>query len=298
MRRKSTNLSKLTSLFLLVIIGVLMTIKTIFVWKGERLKNIAYKSDNLIVQTLKKGNDRQKTLVVLGNGWNVSVDKKNKVKEHDPFFLIPEAEVQLLKGKGYEILTAYFPFECSGLEQSGKELSQFINTQYKGYRVILLGHSKSGVCFANCSKWLKADGRKATVITVSAPYGGVISDTENLQKLKTPFQRWLYSKIIVSHQTNNDITKGATFLKKKADYSGLETRQFYCIKSRVPETSFNPITRFLMWVDTTLEIGGDGIVGFIEQKSPVKPKQEFIVHTGHQGSMQVAIKLLIEEGIL
>lgn len=297
--RKSTNLSKkLTILFLLAIIGGFGTIKTIFVWKGERLENVAYKSINLIVQTLKKGSANKKTLVVIGNGWNVSVDANDRVTEHDPFFLIPNDEVQLLKGKGYEIVTAYFPFECEGLKPAGKELAHFINTHYQGYKVILLGHSKSGVCFANLSKWLKADGEDAKIITVSAPYGGVSSVEDNLQKLENPFQRWLYPKIIVPHQTNNDITEGSEFLEEMADYSGLTTRDFYCIRSLVPENSFNPITRFLIWVDTKLEISGDGIVGFAEQKPPVEQKQELIVRASHQGSMQEAIKLLIEEEIL
>ena len=103
--RKSTNLSKkLTILFLLAIIGGFGTIKTIFVWKGERLKNVAYKSINLIVQTLKKGSANKKTLVVIGNGWNVSVDANDRVTEHAPFFLIPNDEVQLLICKCITIL--------------------------------------------------------------------------------------------------------------------------------------------------------------------------------------------------
>lgn len=299
--RKLKGLSEITSIFLLVFISIFAVLKKIFVFKGEHLKDIIYKSDNLIVQTLKKGNKKHgKKIVVLGNGWNVSVvDKNDRVTKHDPFFLLPKAEVKLLEGrKDCEIITTYFPFECSGIEQASWELAQLLNDKYEGYEIILLGHSKSGVCFANCSKWLHADGENATIITVSSPYGGVKSDKENLQKLNE-FQQWLYPKIIVSHRTNNDITIGSHFLMERADFSGLSTRNFYCVKSLLLEkTSLNPIEIALKWVDHKLDINGDGIVGFAEQTPPIEAKKEFVVKTSHQGSMQEAIKLLKKEGIL
>ncbi len=296
--RKSNNLSKKVSvIFLLALIGILLILKRIFVFKGECLKELCYKSNNLIVQPLKKGKSEKKTVVVLGNGWNVSVDSNNKVTKHDPFFLIPKAEVKLLEEKGYEILTAYFPFECSGIEHSGWELAQFINDNYKDYQIILLGHSKSGVCFANLCKWLEADNEDITVVTVSAPYGGVKSDKENLQKLNT-FQKWLYPQIIVGHRTNDDITKNSNFLNEVADFSGLSTVNFYCVRSVLPNHPFMPIDILLKWTDNKFEINGDGIVGINEQQPPIQAKEEFMIEASHQSSMQKAIKLLISKDIL
>lgn len=295
--RKSTGLSKLTGIILLVIIGTLVILKSIFVWKGEKLKRIAYKSNNLIVQTLDKGEKSKRTLLVLGNGWNVSVDKYDRVTKHDPFFLIPKKETKLLTGNGYEIITAYFPFECDGLDQSGQELAQFINTHYQGYQVILIGHSKSGVCFANLSKWLEADKEDRTIITVSAPYGGVKSDKDNLKKLND-IEKAIYPKIIVPHQTNDDITMNSRFLENVADFSGLETKNFYSVKSILPKKPSDPVAILLKWADNKFEIEGDGMVGFKEQEPPIKPKEEFVVRASHQASMQEAIKLLKEKGIL
>ena len=297
--RKSKSLLKVTGIFLLVSIVAFISIKKIFVFRGQYLEDILYKSKNLLIQKLEKSKHQEgrKTLVVLGNGWNTSVDSNNKVTTHDPFFLLPKTEVRLLSGKNYEIITAYFPFESLGLNQAGWELAQFINNQYKDYRIILLGHSKSAVCFANASKWLEANGLNATIITVSAPYGGVNSDKENCQRLNA-FQQWLYPKIIVSHRTNDDITKSSPFLLKTADFSGVSTRNFYCVKSILPEKSINPIDLVLEWVDSKFEIEGDGIVGWQEQKPPIKPDKEFVVKKSHQGSMQEAIKILKKEGIL
>lgn len=300
MRKSSLSKKEITIIFLVVLVVVFL-VKNSLVFNGEQLEGIVYKSKNLIVQKLEKGQERncEKTLVVLGNGWNVSVDNKDKVTEHDPFFAIPKEEVRLLKGKSYEILTAYFPFECQGIDQTGQELAQFINHNYGGYKVIMIGHSKSGVCFANLSKWLEANGEDAIVVTVSAPYGGVKSDEENLQKLNA-LEQWLYPKIIVSHRTNDDITKDSSFLLETADFTGLSTREFYNIRSVLLENSYAYDQSILIfrWIDNKFNVNGDGVVGFKEQQAPIQEKSEFIIGASHQSSMINAIKLLKKEGIL
>lgn len=299
--RKLPNLSKVTIVFILIVVAItFIVIITTFTFKGNYMKNISYKSENVIIQTLVKANkdtSDKKTLIVLGNGWNVSVNQDDEVTEHDPFFLIPLTETKLLKQDNCEIITAYFPFECQGLNQAGLELAEFINEYYDGYEVVLIGHSKSGVCFANLSKWLRADGEDVTIVTVSAPYGGVKSDEENLQKLNQ-IQKWIYPKIIVPHRTNDDITINSEFLMEIADFSGLDTRNFYNIRSFLPETTYNPLMLVFKWLDNKFQIGGDGMVGVEEQKAPVEPKKEFIIRASHQSSMIDAIKRLKKEGIL
>lgn len=163
--------------------------------------------------------------------------------------------------------------------------------------VILLGHSKSGVCFANACKALKATGNEVKIITVSSPYGGVKSDSENLQKLNG-LLKMLYPKIIISHKTNHDITKGSSFLNDIADFSGLEERQFYSIKSKLPSKTYNPMELLFKWIDMKFQINGDGIVGFKEQSVPIQNCIEFTIEATHQASMQKAIKLLKEKKIL
>lgn len=297
--RKSTSLS-IFMVLLIVSLIIYVIIRSIFSFKGDVLKNISYKSKNLIIQDLvRHTSSGLKILVVLGNGWNVSVDTNNKITEHDPFFLTPRDEANILKeNKNYDIITAYFPFECDGLNQSGIELVNYINKKYKNYKVIMIGHSKSGVCFANACKWLKVTVKDSLVITVSSSYGGVKSDKENLEKLTTGFSKWLYPKIIVSHRTNDDITKNSKFLKEVADFSGLESRSFYNIRSKLPRKTYKPMELLFRWLDNKFEIAGDGIVGYDEQTSPILNCKEFSIEATHQSSMQIAIKLLKKEGIL
>lgn len=87
------------------------------------MKNVIYKSPDLIIQKLKEGSS--KTLIVMGNGWNISLDDNDRITKHDPISMIPKKELKLLIGgkKDYEVITVYFPFECSGIDQSADELS-------------------------------------------------------------------------------------------------------------------------------------------------------------------------------
>lgn len=66
--RKLKSLSKIiqvTGIFLLVFVMVFLVLKKIFASKGEQLKDILYKSDNLIVQALKKGNKENGDFFIL-----------------------------------------------------------------------------------------------------------------------------------------------------------------------------------------------------------------------------------------
>lgn len=103
----------ITILTTCLLIGMLVYIlwRHVFQCRGYRMKNIIYKNNNLILQRLKKG--KAKTLVVMGNGWNVSLDSNNRITKHDPIFQIPKGDLKLLHGciMDYEIITAYFPFE-------------------------------------------------------------------------------------------------------------------------------------------------------------------------------------------
>lgn len=287
------------SIFFLVLLCIIVDViwRSIFVCKGYKMKDIQYKTNNLIIQKLRKG--RSNTLVVLGNGWNVSVDNKNYITQHDPFFLLPKGEVKLLSegNREYEIISAYFPFECNGIEESGIELAKYINKNYKNYKIILLGHSKSAIQFANLSKWLDTKGNVVKIICVSAPFGGVISDEENLSKLNW-LEKKLYRKIIVPHKVNDDITKNSNFLENVADYSGLFSRDVYLVRSMVNPHILSPINNFLYYFDNKLGINGDGVVGFNEQYYRCGWTDHIIVDWCHKDSMKKAIKELKKQRVL
>lgn len=269
--------------------------KSIFQCKGYRMEGIIYNSQELIVQCLKRGTSN--TVIVMGNGWNVSINKNSRITKHDPVFLIPKKELELLKeGKeDYNIITAYFPFECSGIDNSAAELAYFLNKYYYGYNIILLGHSKSAVQFAQVLNYL--DGRNLKLIFVSPAFGGVISNEEVISTLGM-LDRILYRLIFVPHKVNEDITKGSFFLREIADFSKISEYEAYLFRSKVWKKPFNIINNYLLHMDRKLGILGDGIIGYKEQYCDVKWTRKFIVYASHSDSMAVAIQELEDISVL
>ena len=159
-------MSLLTSFINGLMIAIVILACGYFVWrrifqcKDYPIKDVLYKDSNLIIQKLKKGKSR--TLIVVGNGWNVSLNDNNRITEHDPIFMIPKRELNLLSGGNadYEVITVYFPFECEGIDQSARGLANYLNHNYCDYRIILLGHSKSAVQFAQTLNYLEKDEKK------------------------------------------------------------------------------------------------------------------------------------------
>lgn len=269
--------------------------RSIFQCKGYHMKGILYNSQELIVQCLKSGTSN--TVIVMGNGWNVSVDRNSRITKHDPIFLIPKKELELLKeGKeDYNIITTYFPFECSGIDNSAAELAYFLNKYYYGYNIILLGHSKSAVQFAQMLNYL--NGRNLKLIFVSPAFGGVISDEKVMSTLGI-LDRIMYRLIFVPHKVNEDITKGSFFLREVADFSKISEHESYLVRSKVWKKPFNIINNYLLHMDRKLGILGDGIIGYEEQYCDVKWKREFTVYASHSDSMAVAIQELEDISIL
>lgn len=142
------------SVISLIIIGLYNLICTT---NGKRIKNVIYKSDNIIIQLLQKGNG--KNLAILGGGYSMSIDSSNRVIKHDPFMVLPSPK---RFKKTTTIMSIYYTFESKGIEASGKEIATFVNQVCNNYEnVSLIGHSKCGVCFANAKQWIK--DRKSVV---------------------------------------------------------------------------------------------------------------------------------------
>lgn len=274
-----------------------------FIWRcifqctGYHMKNVLYKSSNLIVQKLKEG--RSRTLIVMGNGWNVSLNDNDRITKHDPIFIIPKKELKLLIGGNadYEVITAYFPFECEGIDQSARELADYLNHNYCDYKIILLGHSKSAAQFAQTLNYLERDEKKLKLIFVSPAFGGVISDEEVMSTLCL-LDRIIYRLIFVPHKVNDDITKRSYFLTKVADFSKISEHEAYLIRSRISRKPFDLINAYLLHLDRKLSILGDGIIGYNEQYYDADWTQEFIVRASHSGSMALAIQKMKDLSIL
>ena len=235
----------------------------------------------------------------MGNGWNVSLNDNNRITEHDPIFMIPKKELKLLIGGNadYEVITVYFPFECEGIDQSARGLANYLNHNYCDYRIILLGHSKSAVQFAQTLNYLEKDEKKVKLIFVSPAFGGVISDKKVMSTLGL-LDRIIYRIIFVPHKVNDDITKGSYFLTKIADFSKISKHEAYLIRSRIGRKPFDMINAYLIHLDRKLSIIGDGIIGYNEQYCKANWTQEFTVEASHSGSMALAIRKMKDLAIL
>lgn len=296
-------MSLLTSFTNGLVLTIIALVCANFIWRcifqcsGYYMNNILYKSSNIIIQKLKEG--RAKTLIVMGNGWNVSLNDNDRVTKHEPIFMIPKKELKLLIGGNadYEVLTAYFPFECEGIDQSARELADYLNHNYCDYKIILLGHSKSAAQFAQTLNYLERDEKKVKLIFVSPAFGGVISDEKVMSTLGL-LDRIIYRLIFVPHKVNEDITKGSYFLTKVADFSRISKHEAYIVRSRISCKPFDLINAYLLHLDRKLSILGDGIIGYNEQYYDADWTQEFIVKASHSGSMALAIQKLKDLSIL
>lgn len=247
-------------IFILVVIlaGIAIGWRTIFVCKGDTLKNVLYRSENIIIQQMQKGNEN---LIVLGSGYSLSIDEQNKVVNHDPLMILPNIEFQ-----EETVMSILYPFESSGLEEAGMELSSFINSTLQDYDTItLIGHSKCGVCFANAVKWIESEN--INVITVSAPFSGTpMADRKAMFQKLSWFEKRVYALIFSNHNVDKDIIPNSKFLQN-VDYTGLENCTHINIISECPEKSINPLDLMLRYLDKKGEINGDGIVPKTSQQS-------------------------------
>ncbi len=282
MKRRKINI------FVLTVIGILTAIIEIirktFVVKGQTIDNIEYKSENLIIHVNKQGG--KKNLVIIGSGYSLSIDENNKVIKHDLF-------LSLYNAKGYSknttVMSIFYPFESKGLQQAGKELSDFINSKLKEYEEItLIGHSKCGVCFANAAKWIE---RKINIVTVSASfYGTPVADKEKIEATLKGLQKKVALIIFGNHNVDKDIMINSKFMRV-ANYSALENHNHINVMSTCPKKSFNPIDLLLMYVDKK-GVNGDGIAPFVSQKLKFKSTTTVIIEKTHAHSLSKAIGII------
>lgn len=269
----------------------------IFQCSGYFMKNILYKSSNLIIQRLCEG--KSKTLIVIGNGWDVSLNSDNQIVKHDPIFRIPKKDVKLLNegNASYEVITAYFPFECEEIDKSAMELAYYLNHNYRDYKIILLGHSKSATQFAQALNYLDRDEGDVKLIFVSPTFGGVASSEEIKANLGL-LDRIVFRLLFISHKVNDDITKKSYFLTKVADFSKISNYKAYLIKSRINRKFFNLLNYYLVHLDKKLALIGDGIIGYNEQYCEADWTQQFNIEANHISSLTVAIKEMKDLSIL
>lgn len=260
--------------------------RIIFINNGEVLKNIVYKSENIIIQRTQEGN---RNLIILGSGYSISIDEQNAVISHDPLMVLPNIQFQ-----EETVLSIFYPFESKGLESAGKQLSTFINSIAKKYdSITFIGHSKCGVCFANAVKWVEHNN--INIVTISTPFQGTyIADRDvTLEKLS-----WIEGKIYTiffsNHLVDQDIIPNSKFIQS-VDYSGLIDCTHINIITECPQQSRNLLDIILTYLDEKLGIKGDGIVPKASQQCLLYSNTiEIEIEATHATSLKSGVKIAKE----
>lgn len=268
-------------IFTALVLIIIVFWRTIFVCNGKHIDDVVYKSPNLIIQEIQNGD---KNLIIIGSGYSLSLDNKNKIIHHDPFMIFPDVDFP-----NVTIMSVFYPFESSGLEDSGKELSNFINSISQNYdSITLIGHSKCGVCFANAAKWIDFDNLE--IITISTPFYGThfVNKKEVFQKSNL-FEKFIYSLAFSNHAVDKDIIPNSTFIQN-ADYSGLEKCKHINIISECPKDSKALSDIFFNYIDTRLQICGDGIVPKESQLFSYPNTIEISIKATHATSFKIGTK--------
>lgn len=253
-----------------------------------QLRNIVYKSCNLIVQFIQNGSSNNDTAIIVGNGHSVSVDYENYVTFRDPGYR-PVKSLRNYYDKG-SVFIIYYPKTCQGLDVAGKELAEFINTNFGFYKKIILhGHSKCGTCFVNLAKWLdESASLRTTIVSVSAPLKGTpIADIHGFSKRMNRIEKFFYLKIFSNHKVDRDICPNSEF-SNNIDFSRLNYPRIEYIVSKCG-FSINPIDWVLCFIDARAGIKGDGFVP-LDSQIPNGPYIQ--IKASHATSLRKSCKIV------
>lgn len=177
----------------------------------EKMDNVAYKSDNLLLRWLSY-DPKSKKINIICPGIHVDVDERNMIQKHDEELLYEVDDYNLPYG---DVMEVYLPFSHRDLEIAGKELATLINKEFEQYQtIILIGVGEAGVCFVNMAKYLKKSVRIATIAT---PFFGTgVADRKYLgKKIKEKSAKKLYSRLNRKYNFRNEqLAWNSEFLKE------------------------------------------------------------------------------------
>lgn len=275
---------------LAILVGYIV-MKQIFVMKGDKAGEILYKSDNVILQVLEQNKNAQ-NVVILGEGYSESVNEEGIITHCDPLMLKPNTN---LFNQDTQVIYVYYPFDVEKQQErlgiAGKEISSYINKNLKDYEeenIVVIGHSKCGVCFANMAQWLN---RKITIVTISAPFKGTIVADKSLFKEKMNyFEFSIYNIMFSNHQIDKDIITGSYFLEQ-ANYDGLANQNHINIVSTCKKKSNNLIDNILAYINDKYSINGDGIVPLESQLMEHENTIQIFIDASHATSTEKGIEV-------
>ena len=249
--------------------------------KGQYLENVVFKGKNVIIQKIET-ELRSKRCIVIGNGHSLSVDEDDKITLHDP------GMSKFAVSMKHTVYAFYFTFESDGLLESSKELAEFVNKiSYYYEEVILIGHSKCGVCVQNAKQYIN---RKNTIVTISAPFDGTfIADKKACEsKLKNLLFIKIYNKIFSNHNVDKDIMPNSEFIQNM-------NRQ--CIDFNIT-SSINKVgdcknikDLILFIFDKMMKVNGDGIVS-LDSQMKCFANIDVNISCSHASSLQKGLEVV------
>lgn len=265
-----------------------------FAKKGMLIKEMEFVSENIIIFKVQKKRNAD-TLFIVNKGLSMSVDNENYITRYDPFLMFPDEKEYVSRLDG-DVAEMYFTFSSEGLDTSGKDLAGYIyncaGMRYK--HIVLIGHSKAGVCFANASKLF---GENTSMILVSAPFKGtIIADEKEMRERLSKGEKKIYDKIFNNHAVDKDLIPNSDFMSK-ADYSGVLTHKCLNIVS-VVKTPYSISDLGCKCLGKIAKLGiSDGVVS-LESQSALKIPNTIFIDASHATSLDRVLSRNFDRYIL
>lgn len=250
---------------------------------GDHWKGVVYKGKNIIIVQIKEG---QEEGVFIGNGHSIELDENNNITWADPG--MREFKPSIGKEKTETAVYAfYFIRKVANLSDSAKELAKFIDKQNFN-RLVLVGHSKSGICVEEVCEYVKAI--IDVCVTVSTPHAGTFSASGKIfsERLRSSILANVYMKIFSDHQVDRDILPDSNIIKSVHEPKCLlHVNIISVLKLKKAWRSLTDLAS--LWLDRRVGMYGDAIVSEESQRVDWTDV-EVNLHCSHARSLDKALE--------
>lgn len=257
------------------------------VLNGEFVKGVVYQTENVIVRNVQQGKERKRCYLI-GNGHSLSISETHLVTKHDPGMHMFAPKIKAENA----VYVFYFTFECSGLEGASKELATFIDCLSETYEeVILVGHSKCGLCLYQASHSCQEN---VTLVTISTPFHGTIIADKNAveRKLSLWLFKEIYRMVFSDHKVDRDLISNSRWFQIMQPTSCKKHINMTSSLERVSDCR-NFVDLFLLALDRQLQMDGDGIVPLFSQQT--NSTQTIALSCSHASSLEQGLAILEKE---
>lgn len=251
---------------------------------GDHFEMVVQKDKNVIIQQISGRRDARR-VVIIGNGHSIELDDKDNVIWADPGM---RRFTPKFKQKDVAIYTFYFVRKVANLEDSAKELADFVSSISGSQEVILVGHSKSGICVERVCGYSRR--RVDVCIAVSAPHKGTIaaSDFAFSRTLGDGVIAKIYRKAFSDHQVDRDILP-FNMVGKNTERPVNCIKHINVVSVLDARKSVHPVDLGSMILDNMASTEGDGIVSEKSQRVRWTDK-EVRLYASHARSLNKALK--------